>query len=339
VAELQALHHRAQSENENLRDLLSRLQNENLALKQESFTFSVPTTIPTEPQEQLPASTSIIPAVQDSQLDLTGSEMATPASLSNLGGSSPPRPSLSPSTVEAFNWSALQPIDPAILDDSPQITATDGAMSMDFGFGGQSSLPFTTIASDPQFMTFADTYDPPPAQYQVFGNDLFDFDMMHGLESWSQPQPDGSLSIQESSYLDSLFGVPSLPSRHNSQSSSLSPVSHTSLPSMTSTSSPASTFSMPNSSGSTTSEVDDHDQEGCPRNKEEALRRMKMAGPSPFVDTPLPPTLQRKVDAALNTMVGCKGSHMPMVEMSDKNVEVFSAWRRIMSDPNVNIQV
>ncbi|KAJ7066880.1 hypothetical protein B0H15DRAFT_738270, partial [Mycena belliarum] len=102
VAALEAKNDLATSENENLRDLLSLLQNENMMLKEGTFTFSVS--------------------------KAAGSSSANPASVCSTSVTAPsPFPS---SSSNPLDWSSLTTFDPAmlsLLDDTPQQTATDNA--------------------------------------------------------------------------------------------------------------------------------------------------------------------------------------------------------------------
>src|SRR5262245_25589075 len=230
VAALQAQNDQAHSENENLRDLLSRLQNENVALKNSSFTFSVPKR---GSNEQAPTSVA-------SPQDVFRSASRSTHS---------PADSSSPNAIQSndsIDWNSLTALDPSVLkllDENPQPTATDGAMSMDFGFGDTpSNIPYTTLASN-QFMTFADAFDSPaPLSTGTPAVSPFSFDMQ-SLTPWSTPS-------QHSESLDGLFGghymntggpvdVNALPP------SAFSPILHDKVASTsTSVSSPTSNFSL-----------------------------------------------------------------------------------------------
>ncbi|PPQ81178.1 hypothetical protein CVT26_010532 [Gymnopilus dilepis] len=143
VADLEAKNERALHENENLKDLLNRLQSENMALKQSPFTFSVPKNAASgaPPAESPRSPQNLFPSASPS-----------------LASSSTASAQVSPKMSNPLNWSSLTSFDPAmlnLLDDQPQPTATQGAMQMDFGFGANTGLasnsPYTTIASNPMF--------------------------------------------------------------------------------------------------------------------------------------------------------------------------------------------
>jgi AP-1-like factor len=336
VAALEAKNDAATSENENLRDLLSRLQNENVMLKESTFTFSVPKT-------GVSAAGSIYSSIRS-------------PSTASLPAASPPPPS----TVNPLDWSSLTTFDPgmlSLLDDTPQQTATDGAMQMDFGFGESSRVPaksYTTIASNPMFTSFASAFDSQPSTYSSpqprpaessssssTGASPFNFDIS-SLSAWSTPNPDNGA-------FDDLFGgfMGGNPVDFNdfnvlmanSPSSSISPVAHhASLNNManrspansTTSSSSHSTdplFNTPRESSS--SDMDDEEKE-CPKTKEEARARIANSGASPFASEA--PSV-RKADSIFGPTVMCEGSAFPQTQQSEKNMEILTAWRTVTSDP------
>ncbi|KAJ7226107.1 hypothetical protein GGX14DRAFT_423887 [Mycena pura] len=338
VAELEAKNDQANSENDNLRDLLSRLQNENVALK----------------QNKQPAFTFTVPKSTESASDKTGSAFSSTSPLTSL--QSPPVSSSGPSSASGssntnpLDWSSLTTFDPAmlsLLDDTPQPTATDGAMQMDFGFGQagpSSSSPstgFTTIASNPMFTSFASAFDSTPS-YQAMpataetSSSPFNFDMA-SLSAWSTPNPDNSF--------EDLFGgfMGSNPIDYNdfnvlmnsSPASSMSPVSHqvnnmagrSPANSTTSSSSQSSDplFNTPRDSGSDSDIGGESDE--CPKTKEELRSHITSSGSSPFAPESAP--VLRKTESS----VMCEGSAFPQTAASDKNMEILQAWRTVTSTP------
>ncbi|KAK7064788.1 BZIP family transcriptional factor [Favolaschia claudopus] len=334
VAELEAKNDAATSENENLRDLLSRLQNENVLLKESSFTFTVP----------------------KSGVSASGSVYRAPSAAS---ASSPPSTAVNP-----LDWSSLTTFDPGmltLLDDTPQQTATDGAMQMDFGFGeGPSRVPakgYTTIASNPMFTSFASVFDSQPApsahrsadpssSSSTSGASPFNFDIA-SLSAWSTPNPDNGA-------FDDLFGgfMGGNPIDYNdfnvlmsnSPASSISPVAHHSTLSNSATRSPANSTSSSSSKSSdplfntpresSSSDFDD-DEEKCPRTKAELRNRIADSGPSPFAsDAPA----VRKADSIFGPTIMCEGSAFPQTEQSEKNMEILTAWRTVTSDPKFKVK-
>ncbi|KAF8060931.1 hypothetical protein FPV67DRAFT_313831 [Lyophyllum atratum] len=348
VAALEAKNEQAVSENENLRDLLTRLQHENLSLKQSSFTFAVPKNGSNSSDENAPAPTSFA----SQSRDFTTSPSQPPVSPI---ATSPTVPTKSSNPLE---WSSLTSFDPNVLnllDDSTQPTATDGAMQLDFGFGNNSGLsphtPFTTIASNPMFMSFASAFDTPLPQTQTNdNNNQFNFDM-NTFSSWPSPP-----STSQETSLDDLLAtyMPrgttdfSYMPTTSSASASESPVTHhTNLnqinlkksqsPSFSSSSSPSSTVSDPlfdtprdsSASDSDNGHDEEHKKGVCPKTKGELVKRIASSGPSPFA----PSSLRKGSDSVLGAVIMCEGTSFPKTQKSDQNVEVLSAWRSITSNP------
>jgi AP-1-like transcription factor len=334
----------AHSENENLRDLLSRLQNENVVLKNSSFTFSVPKNAGNTPNDQV---APVSPPARDSPASVFGTASRPSQSSTDPASRPSPRPSIPSNDID---WNSLTAFDPSVLrllDESPQQTATDGAMSMDFGFGENSSskMQYTTLASNPLFMSFADTFDTTPDN----SNGGFNFDMQ-GLSPWPSGQSDVNVTMEDGgSSLDSLFGgqymEPQPPVDFNvllqSPQSTLSPVAHASVRSTpTSGSSPASNYSLfntPRDSASSFSE-EGHDDGGCPKTKEDAARHIAREGLSSFAPSEVSPILRKGNDGPFSNMVICKGANFPKTAKSDQNIEVLSAWRSITSNPKFKVK-
>ncbi|OJA13413.1 hypothetical protein AZE42_05945 [Rhizopogon vesiculosus] len=152
VAALEEKNKEAQSENSNLRDLLARLQQENLALKQGPFTFSMPKSVDSSVPQ---ASSSSSPPTIQAPFSFFGTPPPPP----------PPAPSLhsSPKPFDDIDWSSLTTFDPSMLnamDESPS-----GSMQVDPSTSpyGQYALPtpnqYKTLATNTFFMSFADTPD------------------------------------------------------------------------------------------------------------------------------------------------------------------------------------
>jgi len=311
--------------------------------------------------------------------------MESPRTTQNNFSSVPsPQPVASTSTPAAptkvpnpLDWSSLTTFDPAmlnLLDDTvPQPTATEGAMQMDFGFGANTGLasnaPYTTIASNPMFMSFASTFDslsPDPSSSSSPTNNFnnsnsnsnhngmgFNFDM-NSLTTWPTP------STSQDAVLDDLFagyltstGAMDL-SMLSQSPASISPVAHHVTPpginSRSSISSPSSSSpsllgsssvfttprdspQSPHSDGGGGDSVHHGDGSGCPKTKKEFEQRIVAAGASPFA----PPSLQKSSDTVLGTMISCAGSKFPKTAKSDKNIEVLSAWRSIRADPKFKV--
>ncbi|KAF9524651.1 hypothetical protein CPB83DRAFT_838757 [Crepidotus variabilis] len=330
VAELEAKNERAQHENENLRDLLTRLQSENMTLKQTSFTFSVPKDGST-PSSQFSAA----PTPSSSSSDPTSPKLTNP-----------------------LDWSSLTTFDPNMLnlldDNLSQPTATEGAMQMNFGFGNTGSLnaPFTTIASNPMFMSFPSTFDSPgdnssPGSNGNIneGNTGFGYDL-NALVPWNGSSTGASTSTNSDHVFDDLFSGYLTAIGNNGSggsSASVSPVTHHTSPSALanraasgSSNSPSvlgteSLFSMtstPSSVESPPSLGCDGTNKGCPKTREEVAERIEAEGDSVFA-----PPIHKSNDNVLGTMIKCTGSKFPKTVKSDQNIEVLAAWRSIRADP------
>ena len=292
-----------------------------MALKQSSFTFTAP---------KIP-----IKSLDTAELPKFASGSSVIAS-----------PVASPKTTNPLDWSSLSTFDPAmlnLLDDSvSQPTATDGAMQLDFGFGNNTGLasnaPYTTIASNPAFMSFTSTFDSPsntsaPAS-NSFVSSPFNFDM-NSLSTWSSP-PTASQDTQ----LDDLFTGylstmnPTDFSMQSQSSASVSPVSHQIASPFRSGTSQTSSSSPPSAAPQASKSSPDCASSG----REKALCRNKMlevissGGPSPFATG----TLQGTPENA--TVIPCvEGAAFPKTIKSEKNIEVMTAWKSITSDPKFKV--
>ncbi|KXN84806.1 AP-1-like transcription factor [Leucoagaricus sp. SymC.cos] len=205
VAELEAKNEASQHENENLRDLLSRLQSENIMLKQTNFTFTMAPKSQPEPlaPRHFSPESSIFSA-------------SPPSSVI-----SPEASHITPKPTNPLDWTSLASFDPSVLnllDESPQTTATSSAMNLDL-FSSNTDLasgsPFTMIASNPTFMSFASSFDTitPLDNQPGLGNgngsrsngQPFSFDVS-SMSSWPTPTPptqDASLDDLFAGYLNS----------------------------------------------------------------------------------------------------------------------------------------
>lgn len=284
-------------------------------------------------------------------------------------GAGPSKPPVSPvaqhTSQSNFDntFGSLISFDPSMLmNDEP--TATDNAMSMEFGFPVLNSAPqYKTIASNPNFTSFADPspWDSPPTQSSgnassSSGNspNFFTPIDMNNLESWT---PDNGHSASMDTSLDQLFGGNYIGSNPgsvdfhalllSSPHPSISPVSHASLKASTPSSSGSSPASATDANGkgavngSTGGNIE-HNTEECPRTKAELSKMIEKSGSSAFVEEescalPIAPFLHKSTDSDSGPIVMCKGSSFPKTEQSDKNVEVLAAWRSITSNPQFKV--
>jgi len=309
VAALEAKNQMSESENENLRDLLSRLQNENMMLKQAAFTFSVP---------------------RDNTPNMTNGNPASGSVPQSFNFTSPGAgPSRAPQSAPALNFNSLISFDPNAMNDEP--TATDSAMNMDFGFG-QPHCSYKTIAANPMYMSFAEPspHDSSPSSnggQNGNGNGSFANSFSSPFDQWSPPGGDtnGLDQLFGGNYLGTTSGV-DFNALLKSPPSSISPVSHFRSPSSSSPSS--SSAASPGSNG--------QKGEPCPKTKEDMAKHIVDQGNSAFAqcEVPIAPFLRKSVgDETGGPMIMCKGSSFPPTEKSDKNVEVLTAWRSITSNP------
>jgi AP-1-like factor len=324
-----------------------------VSLKQSPFTFAVPKTAGGN-AENAQASTSFT----------SQSPAFSPSS--RLSAQSPvsSRPSpTSPKIQNPLEWSSLSSFDPAmlsLLDDSPQTTATDGAMQMDFGFGASANpgltnnTPYTTIASNPMFMSFASTFDSAsPATSTTDPHNAFNFDMS-GLSTWSPPAQQNEQSLDD--LLNGYMARSDYAPYSAGSTASESPITHHSAvnhintstsrsPAFSNSSSPSSItsdplFDTPRDGSTSDSDIghEGHNESECPKTKGELVKRIETSGPSPFAPAANPKTLRKNTDDVLGTMIMCEGSNFPKTQQSDQNIEVLSAWRSITSNPQFKVR-
>ncbi|EKM60492.1 uncharacterized protein PHACADRAFT_246479 [Phanerochaete carnosa HHB-10118-sp] len=394
VAALEAKNQVAESENGNLRDLLSRLQSENMALKQAAFTFSVP-----KPN-----------AASPSAFQQSAQSFFTPGASTSTQPQSQPQPQQPPSSQFDVNFGTLIPFDPASLNMLDEPTQSD-SMNLDYSFGQPGASPYKTIASNPMYMTFAE-----PSPYDLASSPMSGFVSSPASTTGTDSHPTGMTSFDWNSpsanspptagvEFDQLFGgfnaaqsPVDFSALLRSSPSSVSPVTHTGLrsTSVSSSNSPASSHSLTASPVSHTSSNTSYNgsSDECPKTKQECAAKIAAQGASPFVQTPLSaqqpqnnsffaasnidavkslaastgggdscPKITRetlleqiksgaedsvgphggfvrKSSDGNNSMIMCKGSSFPKTEKNDRNIEVLTAWRSIMSNPqfkNVDI--
>ncbi|GJE94194.1 bZIP transcription factor [Phanerochaete sordida] len=409
VAALEAKNSAAESENGNLRDLLSRLQSENMALKQAAFTFTVP-----KPNSAPPSAFQ-----QSSQSFFTPG-----ASTSTQPQPQPQQQQQQQASASGFdvNFGTLIPFDPASLNMLDEPAQSADAMNLDYSFGQPGASPYKTIASNPMYMSFAE-----PSPYDLAPSPMTGFvpsppssgadSQTTGLTPFDWNSPTTSSPPTAGVEFDQLFGgfnaaqsPVDFSALLRSSPSSVSPVSHAGLRSASTSGSSASNSpeSSHSLSGSPVSHVSSNTSyngsttggdSGCPKSREECAAKIAAAGASPFVQAPLssqPPQnssffaaanndamkslptglnggainggdacpkitretllaqiksgaedsvgphggFVRKTSDGNNSMIMCKGSSFPKTEKNERNIEVLTAWRSIMQNPqfkNVDI--
>ncbi|KAI0271581.1 hypothetical protein BC834DRAFT_967035 [Gloeopeniophorella convolvens] len=359
VAELEAKNLTTETENQHLKELLKRLQDENVSLKSSGnvslknshFTFSVPRNGESSSDNSFNnAGTS---SFTSSPSNVFASTSHSSPSASGVGKAATPASSSSLDTPSNFpadiDFGSLTPFDSSsmnLLDDSG-----DAMMSYDFGYGQfvPSKTPYKTIASNPMFMSFADPssadgpLSPKGTPASTSGSQ---YDMTFG--QWTGQAARESHSHTGS--IDELFGGHMFGEQSPIQfgvlmrspttssispaASAMSPVVHQSAQSP-----PASSTSATTSPDASSSGAGAHG-DTCPKTKAQMEQHIQSQGSSIFAPPPPPPqenetrTQIFKAPAGVDgPMIMCKGATFPMTEKSDNNVEVLTAWRSITSHP------
>ena len=352
---------RTESENENLRDLLARLQEENMQLKKKQQ----------QPQQQQQPSSSPQPftfAISKDSPATVGNTVSSPLKkdsppVSTTTSSAPPQTNfLTPFTGSEFDFASLIPFDPAVLnaldDTYSSSSASDDVMNLDFGFGKPNRQTFNILASDPAYMSFAEPSPPDSTSVSTPMNTINPFDFS-ALDQWSRSGPrsnngDAMQTLDElfggsSNFLSSSSGIDFAELMKKSPSlMASSPISHTNL---NGNGSGASDVNSPLTSPATNSpETPFHKGgDGCPKTKEQLLETITKTGLSSFVvdspgnsnsskqcETGSIPFLKKSTNKDA-PMVMCRGSSFPKTEQNEKNIEVLSAWRSITSNPQFKV--
>ena len=357
-----------QAENEALREVISHLRSENIRLRDASFTFSVPSTSgSSSSRSRTAAAPGTSPAdlqQQDTPMSLFGSPPSATTSATASTHDSPQSLFLNEKGEHAGTAvvGAGAPISFFDRQASEQ-TATADAMGLDFGFGPVlTETPYTTIASNPMFMSFrepepfpmdASAATPMGAQHQnnngAFGNNI------NGV---SYAWPDVNMSMLDNlqafdltNSLDELFGgattngnnAPLDYQQYKNFSASQSPVSHhnakSPASSSTNSSSPGSQLQQqPNGQSQPHRSNSSHDSSNpcasgtCPGTKEGLAGIIAKDQGSIFVPKSTPPASSPQPLSTAD-FVPCSNLQLPKTQKSDKNVEVMSAWKIIQANP------
>ncbi|THH13203.1 hypothetical protein EW146_g6988 [Bondarzewia mesenterica] len=356
LAELETKNEMSQTENEHLKELLRRLQEENLSLKQSQFTFAVPkpSTSSVESQSFKNVATTSFNLSSTPSSSVSKNQAGSPLSSFPPGTSSLETPSNFPSDID---FGSLTPFDINMLDDTQ--LPVDGSMNYDFGYGQSvppTKTPYKTIASNPMFMSFA---EPAPLDTNGLHNDktlsetaaangTSPFDLQ-AFNLWSgQSPPSENNHASQVGSLDELFGGSIFGTQapvdfsvlmKSPSTSSISPVLHAhnrSPPSSSTSPASSANASSPSTREGESSSSSDCSPDVCPKTKQDLERRIEAAGNSMFAPPPGEPSFPaiRKGSQGDRPMVMCKGATFPATEKSEKNVEVLSAWRSITSHPH-----
>jgi AP-1-like factor len=356
----------AETENLHLKELLKRLRDENVSLRNTSFTFSVPRngepsdrpfngavpSFDSPPESSIFASTSHLPSPSSSSTTKT----ATPQS------SSLDTPSAFPADIDFGTLTPLDPSAMSLLDDPD----ADAIMSYDFGYGQfvPSKTPYKTIASNPMFMSFADPTAPdttPISKSSAQSPAGSPYDITFG--QWTGQTSSHEGNSQAGGSLDELFGGHIFGSQSpinfnvlmkspatspiTAAASTLSPVIHQSIHTLSTGPSSNNSPAFESSDGlSPAPGPQSVPQSGCPKTRAQMERHIQAEGSSVFA--PPPPQTEENEErgqvfrapaGADGPMIICKDATFPMTEKSDKNIEVLTAWRNITSHPHFKASV
>ncbi len=355
----------AETENLHLKELLKRLQDENVSLRNTSFTFSVPRS--GQPSDR--PFTGVVPSfdsIPGSSIFTSTSHLPSPSSDGATKDATPQSSSLdTPSAFPAdIDFGTLTPLDPSsmdLLDDS------DAIMSYDFGCGQfvPSKTPYKTIASNPRFMSFADPTAPditsiPKGSAQSPGSNPYDLNFGQWTGQTSSHEGNSQAGSLDELFGGHIFGTQSpinfsvlmkspATSPITPAASALSPVVHQSIHTLPT--GPSSNNSSVFESSEGSSPVHDLSHIECPVTRAEMERKIRAEGSSIFAPPPPPPPppqpeendqrnqIFRAPAGADGPMIICKDATFPMTEKSDNNVEVLTAWRNITSHPHFKASV
>jgi AP-1-like factor len=364
VAELEAKNMNAETENVHLKELLKRLRDENVSLRNTSFTFSVPRN--GEPSDR--PFNGIVPSFgspPESSIFASTSHASSPSSSATTKGATPPSSS-SLDTPSAFpgdiDFGALTPLDPSTIDF---LDDADAIMSYDFGYGQfvPSKTPYKTIASNPMFMSFAEPSAPdvpsiPKSSAQSpSGNP---YDITFGQWTGQTSPLEGN---NQAGSLDELFGGHTFGSQSplnfnvlmkspatssiTTAASGLSPVVHQSIHSLSTGPSSNNSPAFDQSEGSSPApDPSSSPNTGCPKTRAQLEQRIQAEGSSIFAPPPPEPEENEERSQIFKAPAGidgpvimCKDAKFPRTKKSDKNVEVLTAWRNITSHPHFKASV
>ncbi|KAI4518470.1 hypothetical protein K525DRAFT_259548 [Schizophyllum commune Loenen D] len=333
VAALEAKNAEASSENQNLRDMLQRLQSENMALKQAQFTFAVPKNPSNNQRGSLTSDAMLF------NLPRSGSSSSSPPS----GQPSPPNNA----DGSPIDWSTLTTFDNNntgmhLLDDSPQATASSSAMQMNIGGFENGKTPSESGFSlnGMNWQSESTNLDELFAGYLSQNQSPLDFNMLGG-----SPPANGNGHGAGNNVNGNASSISISPIIHN-----YTPAALRSNPSLNNTPSISNSTSSPESVSMRTppEQAGEHKEKECPKTKAEFQKHSEELGESPFTSsspTPedeacaageacaSPGTVVNNLRKGVDGTIMCKGTQFPKTEKSDKNIEVLKAWRTITNSP------
>ena len=341
VSALESKNQNQDRENENLRDLLGRLQNENLLLKQSAFTFSFPGGANAGAKPSADASTPSTVARPSASPKLpspsSSSSASTPESLpeqsvysslfagpstatsSTASSSNSPR---SEATTSRFQSS---PADFNFVSDFSNVDFSNNTLEI---HGGKPQ--YTTIASNPMYTSYQDaSFDP-----LSWGS--------YGSVDFAQTEPDLSLLASGKSDL----GASGFSQTYNSNASSTSMDDIFSQNSFvdysggfsTSFPSPPGMISEASSSPAVETQTE---SSGCPKNREDIDRIINSNVPSTF-GPPVSPPIQRREsdekDAAAHARMAALCADLPRTAKRPNQIEIGRAWEKVRQHPQFDVR-
>ncbi|KAF9512370.1 hypothetical protein BS47DRAFT_1065636 [Hydnum rufescens UP504] len=345
VAALESKTKNQDLENENLRDLLGRLQNENLLLKQSAFTFSFPPAsskapaLPgASPRAGADKASPKLPSPSSSSTASTPETVAEPIYSSLFAG---------PSTASSSGSSSNSPRSEAttsrfLSNDFSLNTFPDG---VDVHRDANGKKPFTTIVSNPIYASYQDPVHDPTAwpEYTNLDVDLNMFNI-----------PPYNLNGAVTSMDDFFSGGPSyldLSNNHHGNGFGLTglPSPSSALVSIGTTPSPVMHHAPSIGAPEPRSPQDEHHEETCPKTKEDAQRLINSSAPSTFgppviVTSPRPSTPLTSPSIATRCPVEGKeaGAHarmaalcadLPRTTKKPNQIEIGCAWEKVRQHP------
>jgi AP-1-like factor len=351
VAELEAKNVNAETENLHLKELLKRVQDENVSLRNTSFTFSVP-------RNGEPSDTPFSGALSSfdsppASIFASTSHLPSPSSSAPKAATPQPSsldiPSAFPADIDFGTLTSLDSESLSLLDDS------DAIMSYDFGYGQfvPSKTPYKTIASNPMFMSFAE----PTADTTPTSSGSSPYDVTFGQWTGQTSSQEGNVHAGS---IDELFGGHIFGSQSPLNFNVLmkspvtspiaptapasSPVIHQSMHTLSSSASPIVSTVFESSEESSPA-ASSSGNGMCPKTRAQMEQKIQAEGSSMFA--PPPPQEEEPQNQVFTLptgadghMVMCKeGVTFPRTEKSDKNIEVLTAWQNITSHPQFKASV
>lgn len=361
-------------ENENLRDLLGRLQNENLQLKQSAFTFSFggnaksPTASTSQtspalrsaasPKLPSPASSSSASTPESTGQNQVYSDLfpLAASSTSSISTAATPQ-SIAPS-------SQFQHSPTAAFNTLPDFSGIDFSNTNPVAddSGGSKKHHYTTIASNPMFTSYQDPVLDPMA-WASFGPGDGSFLSSSDMDMNLFGKSDfgiGSFGMAGQTGLnggyDDLFGGQdsfvaindfghdlSSPSSFGmiSMDSSPSPVLHANS-NLGNNSSLFGSGSAPSSVTAASPPETQHTDGGCPRTAADVKRIMDKSPPSTFgapIAAP-PPVTRRETDekdAAAHARMASLCSDLPKTVKKPGQIEIGRAWEQVRRHPRFQV--